>query len=208
MNTNDEIMPISDDLKLNFIFTNDSIGFQSHPSLQLFQHQKVLAKSQTNFEKAKLLPEISFGYFNTSIKGNGADNSFYTSSTRFNSFQIGIGVPIFFKAQQYRIKSSFIQQQIADNNFQNHFDEMKNEWKAYELQYSNNLQMVSYYEKSALTNAKLIESTAQQQFANGEINYLEWTMLINQSMAIQNNYLDILKSLNESIINIQYLNSK
>ena len=75
-------------------------------------------------------------------------------------------------------------------------------------QFTNNSATVNYYEKTWLAQAKLIIETANLQFVNGVINYLEWAMLVNQSTMIQNNYLDALTSLNESIIEINYLTSK
>jgi cobalt-zinc-cadmium resistance protein CzcA len=59
-----------------------------------------------------------------------------------------------------------------------------------------------------MPEANIIRQTADKQFINGEINYLEWVMLNNQAIVIKNNHLDIIKVLNESIINLNYLNSK
>jgi cobalt-zinc-cadmium resistance protein CzcA len=73
--------------------------------------------------------------------------------------------------------------------------------------YKSNLETVSYFEKTALPNAAIIYKTAYNQFNSGEINYLEWAILTNQSIAIQSNYLDAIRGLNESIIAINYLTS-
>lgn len=70
------------------------------------------------------------------------------------------------------------------------------------------MQTVKYFEETALKNADLIAKTANQQFANGDINYLEWTMLINNAISIQSGYADALKNLNQSIIQLTYLTSK
>jgi cobalt-zinc-cadmium resistance protein CzcA len=51
----------------------------------------------------------------------------------------------------------------------------------------------------------LIFETAQKQFVNGDINYLDWAMLVNQSIAIQSNYQDAILKLNESAIELTYL---
>jgi cobalt-zinc-cadmium resistance protein CzcA len=57
-------------------------------------------------------------------------------------------------------------------------------------------------EKIALPNAKIIFETAQKQFVNGEIDYLEWAILINQSISIQSDYQDALMKYNELAIQI------
>ena len=41
---------------------------------------------------------------------------------------------------------------------------------------------------------------------NGEINYLDFVMLVNQAISVQNNYADAVWALNESIVKINYLN--
>jgi heavy metal efflux system protein len=64
---------------------------------------------------------------------------------------------------------------------------------------------VEYFEKTALNNSTLISTTAQQQLVNGSINYLEWVTLINQATAIRNDYIEAIKNLNESAIQINYL---
>jgi heavy metal efflux system protein len=59
-----------------------------------------------------------------------------------------------------------------------------------------------------LLNAAIITKTANLQFANGDINYLEWTMLINNAISIQSNYADAVNELNQTIIQLNYLTSK
>ena len=72
----------------------------------------------------------------------------------------------------------------------------------------NTLQSAIWYEEAALKSAETILSAATQQFVNGEINYLDWVVLINQAVSIQSQYIDVIKNLNESINHINYLNSK
>jgi cobalt-zinc-cadmium resistance protein CzcA len=71
-----------------------------------------------------------------------------------------------------------------------------------------NQQRVEYYETTALKNASVILQTAQQQFRNGDINYLEWVLLTNQAIAIQSEYSDAVKNLNQSIIEINSLTNQ
>ena len=75
-------------------------------------------------------------------------------------------------------------------------------------QYSKNKLSVQYYETEALKNVAIITTAANNQFNNGNINYLEWTMLINQTTEIQSNYIEAIKQLNSSIIEINSLIKK
>ena len=71
--------------------------------------------------------------------------------------------------------------------------------------YNNQLEAIAYYEKTALPNAQTLFKTANQQFIAGEINYLDWVILNNQAIEIENNYLEAIKALNETSIEINYL---
>ena len=70
------------------------------------------------------------------------------------------------------------------------------------------MENVSYFEGTALKNSDLILTTANKQFSNGEINYLEWVLLVNQAITIQSDAIDAVRSLNESIIHINSLTNK
>jgi cobalt-zinc-cadmium resistance protein CzcA len=69
-------------------------------------------------------------------------------------------------------------------------------------------EQVNYFESKALKNASLITATANQQLLRGNINYLEWGQVIHQATLLKNEYLEALKNLNESIIQLNYLTNQ
>ena len=73
--------------------------------------------------------------------------------------------------------------------------------------YENNKKTISYFEDEALKNAKQIATLANLQYNNGEINYMEWVLLMNQAISIENDYQDAILKLNESVINYNYINT-
>ena len=97
---------------------------------------------------------------------------------------------------------------ISANNYQLSLQTMKTEYETALRNYQMQLQTVKYFEDNALQNANTITKTANQQFANGDINYLEWTMLINNATSIQSNYTEAVKKLNQTIIQLNFLTSK
>lgn len=208
LNTTDPLTPKMGALKMAVPAGMDSAYLADHPLLTVLQQQKMAATANTALEKAKLLPDINIGYSNASIRGVGADNIVYGSSHRFSAAMLGIGIPIFAGAQKARINSSRALERVSENNYQLQLQVLETQYKTAVTQYMAGLQSVAYFEKTALPNAELIVKTANKQFLNGEINYLEWVMLSNQSIVIENNYLDALKILNESLIHITYLLSK
>ena len=140
-----------------------------------------------------------------SMKGEGADSRSYDTKTRFQSFQFGSGIPLFYGSQKASINASKINENIANSNYDNAVNQIKNEFFKAQQQYIKNTQMVDYYETLALKNASTILNSAKIQLLNGEINYIEFVLLTNQAIAIQNDYINSVKNLNESILNLKYL---
>lgn len=115
---------------------------------------------------------------------------------------------MFFGSQKATIKSNKTLELISENNYQIGLQTLNARYLTVLKQYQTQLQTVKYFEETALQNANIITKTANQQFANGGINYLEWTMLINNAVSIQSNYIDAIKDLNQSVIQLNYLTSK
>lgn len=208
LNTTTSFIPRELNLKLNLVVSFDSSLIVEHPFLKIIEQQKKMSLINHKVEKSKLLPDLNIGYYSTTMKGTGADDKYYNSSSRFQAVQVGIGIPLFFGSQKAKIKASKINQNISENSYRQERNILQTEYKSVVGQYQINLSTVNYFETQALKNATLIFETANKQFINGEVNYLEWVMLTNQVISIQSNYLDAVKNLNESGIQINYLISK
>jgi cobalt-zinc-cadmium resistance protein CzcA len=193
--------------KLSLSAVNDSLNLKEHPAVKLIAQQQQIADAAIRLEKSRLLPDLTIGYNNTSIKGIGADNKLYNGSTRFNSVQVGIGIPIFAGAQKARITGARVNKQIAESNLALEVQNITSAYRAANLQYQKYRQTVSYFESKPLKNAELIANTANQQIAAGNINYLEWAQLVNQAITIKNDYLEAVRNLNEAVIQLNYFSN-
>ena len=176
--------------------------------LKQLEQEKNIQNAKLQTEKAKLNPTFNIGYNNMSMYGNGADNKFYERSARFHSGMIGVGLPIFNSAQKSVIEAQKVNQQIAENNYQLGLVNLKNQYLQNLGQFQKLNDEVSYYQKTGLQNSESILKTANNQYFNGEINYLEWTLLVNQAFEIQNKYIDRLKETNDKIIEINSLKNE
>ena len=183
----------------------ESIQDSENPIITILKQQVVVAENRTEVEKSKLLPGLSLAYNLNSFKGLGPDDKLYTGTPQFHSVQLGVSLPIFSSAQKARIDASKLAQNIAENDVQNAEFSFKNKQEqAYNL-YQSNLKIVQQYQSTELKNADVITETSKKQFLNGEINYLEFVMLINQAIALKSNYTDAVWKLNESAILLNYL---
>lgn len=175
--------------------------------LKQLEQEKNIQNAKLATEKTKLIPSFNLAYNNTSMYGNGADDKFYNHSTRFHSGMIGVGIPVFNSAQKSVIEAQKINQQIAENNYQLGLVNLKNQFSQYYGQFQKLNEEIDYYQKIGLNNSESIFKTANNQYFNGEINYLEWTLLVNQAFDIENKYVDKLKELNDNIIELNSLKS-
>lgn len=204
LNTEKQLVP--DTTELIMPITEAKSDISQNPYLLQIQQQKQIAEQQTKVERAKLLPSLLLGYNNTSFKGVGPDGIDYTTNTRFHSVQAGISLPVFTFGQRARVQTSKIAEKVAEQEFQTTQAALQTERGKLLAAYQSNLEIVSYYQTTGLKNADTILKTAQLQFVNGEINYLDFVMLVNQAISVQNNYADAVWALNESIVKINYLN--
>jgi cobalt-zinc-cadmium resistance protein CzcA len=208
LNTGIKTEPEAIEPKMNLSNSTGIPILAEHPLLKISDQQKSIASANSKLEKSRFLPDLNLGYFNTSIKGTGADNVYYPSTKRFGAAYIGIGIPVFTSSQKAKVNASALSEKIAENNYQTQLSTLETQYQSARSQYETFLGALTYYEETSMPEATIIRQTADKQFINGEINYLEWVMLNNQAIVIQNNHLDIIKSLNESIINLNYLSFK
>lgn len=208
LNTETSFEPADEEPLNNFNFGMDSTISILHPLIAIQQQSLMNAKAYTNIEKSKLLPDISFNYYNTSMQGTGANNQQYSAAARFNSVQIGLGVPIICKAQKARVKASKANEAVETQNINEQMKQLEIRLKSAIVIYKSNIQSMRYYELEALPHALIIRETARKKLETGDINYLDWVILQNQAVEIENNYLDTLKLVHQSISEIKYITTK
>ena len=208
LNTNSIFVPDEKEFKMNGIANADTSLLQAHPTMQYLKQQQQIAVAATKVEKSKLLPDLTFGYNLSSIKGTGANNKTYNNVPQFQSVQIGLGIPIFTSGQKAKITAAKTYEKIVANEYEVNLRSYETAYKAALVRYQKYSEAIAYFETTALKNADLVTSTANKQFINGDINYLEWVLLINQAVTIQSDYIDAVKNSNESAVEINSLITK
>ena len=176
--------------------------------LKQLEQEKNIQNAKLLAEKAKLSPSLNLGVNSMTMKGNGADEKYYNATHRFQSGFVGVGIPVFNSAQKSVIEAQKVNQLIAENNYQLGLLNLKNQYLQNLGQFQKLNNEISYYQKTGLQNSESILKTANNQYFNGEINYLEWTLLVTQAFEIQNKYIDRLKETNDKIIEINSLKSE
>ncbi|HYM95380.1 MAG TPA: TolC family protein, partial [Chitinophagaceae bacterium] len=142
------------------------------------------------------------------MKGTGANNKTYNSVPQFQSVQVGLGIPIFTGGQKAKINAAKANEAIVANEYEVNVKNFETAYKTALFQYQKYSEAVQYFETTALKNADLITNTANKQFLGGDINYLEWVLLINQAVSIQSEYIEAVKNRNTTIIEINSFSNK
>jgi cobalt-zinc-cadmium resistance protein CzcA len=208
LNQESPIEPMYSSAKLSFM---EVIPIQkileSNPQLKVLQQQKEIANATTQVEIAKKLPDLTVAFSNGSIQGIGADDIYYKKSNRFNALQLGVGVPIFLGAQKAKINGSKTMELVSENNYQVAVQQLSNDYKIQLQEFEKNKETITYYENNALQNAEKMKNVANLQFSTGEINYLTWANLIQNAIAIESEYLDVIHEWNRIIIHLQFLSA-
>jgi heavy metal efflux system protein len=192
INTSEDFL-IEDELLFQKILIINELNTLSNPFLSILKQQNEVNILQTNLEKERLKPDFRVGLINQSIEQN------YNQ----NIVQVGVNVPIFTKAQQARIESSKIGQEIGKQQIQLAENQLESQLKTLKIQHDKVKNSIGYYEKSALPQANLIISTATKTYQSGEIEYVEFVQNITQAWQIKESYLSEIQTLNQIIINIE-----
>ncbi len=189
------------------LFEKDNL--ENNPQLKWFQQQINLVEREKAVEKAKLLPDITLGYFNQSFIGTGQDINgnpmVYTSGDRFDGFSVGLSIPLWAKPQVSRIKASELKRQEKEAELLAIQNELNGQYNGLVQQYKKYSTSMTYYESNALPQAELILKQAQKGFDGGEIDYVEYTQGLNRALSIQFNHLEILNQYNQAVIQLEFI---
>lgn len=169
-----------------------------HPELQLLKQQIVSNQVAVKLEKAKFLPNLNIGYYTQTMQD-------INNKGMFNSVQLGVGIPVFTKAQKAVVNASKQKVELAENEYAYQALLFKNKLQESLANYYTQKEIVNDYKEKQLPNAELIFKTAKAQFAAGEIDYLQWIMLNNQAISIKSNYLEALNQYNQSVAQLNYI---
>ena len=101
-----------------------------------------------------------------------------------------------------------INKALSETNFQAGMDGFQAEITALQNRFKSNREILNYFDTKGLSNATLLFETANKQFKAGQLNHLNWLLLISEVSNIRNNYINALKNYNETVTQLNYLSTK
>lgn len=190
---------------------DEAVSFQSNPQLDYLKQQVTINGQFKKLEQNKILPDLMVGYFVQSLTGiqniNGQDQ-FYPRSYRFQGFQLGVGIPLWFAPHIARSKAAAYQEEASRKNAEYFETTLGGAYSQAMQELEKSQAGLTYYETSALQNADLILSQARKAYRGGEIGYIEYLQSLRNALSIKSNYLLSLNQFNQSIVKLEFLLGK
>ena len=189
----------------------DSAAVKRNPELGLMIQQVEISRIGKALERSKVMPDLSIGYFNQSIRGSqdvGGITKYFGPGDRFTGVQAGIAVPLWFVPYASKTKAAAISQKISEANLEYFSKSVTGQYFSLLDEYRKYSGSVEYYEKQALPEAELIISQSTRSYRAGAMDYLEYILNLNRGIEIKGSYLDALNNLNQTLFNIDLITGK
>jgi outer membrane protein, heavy metal efflux system len=179
-----------------YLFVPTSDTSVTNVQQQILQQQITINESQLGVTKASLLPQIQAGV------------SFPTTKEfeRPVGAQFGVTIPIWRKQNRSQIAAAKTGIELARAQQQLAQQRLNADYRQALSNYQREIQSLTYYNSTALQQAKAIIETSQRLFQGGQLNYIESLRNLQTAFDIFLNHLETHRAYNEAVIQLNYLN--
>ncbi|MFA9392641.1 MAG: CusA/CzcA family heavy metal efflux RND transporter [Prolixibacteraceae bacterium] len=190
----DEILVLYQTLNQLTIDPGNLEGEAGFMQMQLMS-QKELASQRV--EKNKLLPGFNLGYF------SGTNQ--YDNAQRYNGFNVGVTLPLFFGEQKAKVKAGAFSYEAAlklQENYQIHY---RSQLSVLKMELAKYNEAIRYYQENGKTLSEEIIRSADMSYRNGSIDFFRLVQSIENAIQIQLDYLESLSEYNRVALEINFL---
>ena len=167
----------------------------SNPDVALHKQRWKTQQAQSKTVQSQSWPDPFFRYSQRNFTGNSS----------FSAIELGIRIPLDLWAEKGRNQAAKL---AARESYQNYQEVEHDRITAYR-NILENLETYSrqliYFEESRLKEAEMIIKSASKQYKAGNIDYVQYIQYFDQATRIRLKYLEVLKTYNENIIELEYL---
>jgi len=154
-------------------------------------------ESNLSLQKQNWLPDLNVEYFQGT--NSGISQSLY-------GFQVGVSVPLIFSGNVAKSKVAKLELESWEQQKQN--QEIKME--AYAIQKQNELAKfqdeITYYSNYGKKLSGEIQKVAESSYKNGEIDFFQYIISLENATSIQVDYLQAVLNFNLTQLDAQYFN--
>jgi cobalt-zinc-cadmium resistance protein CzcA len=204
----EQVVNANGDLENLLSLDKEGLNVNSNPGIKFTQQQEVIAGYQKKVESAKFLPDIHVGYFNQSLIGfqnvNGSEQ-YFGSSDRFQGFQVGLSIPIWFVPNAAKVKAASFQRDLMTKELELYEISLRGELEKSIKENEKTERSLVYYKNHALPNVDKLIRQSDLSFKGGEIDYTTHLINLKNATSIQDGYLTALHDYQLSILKINFL---
>ncbi len=173
------------------------LNIEEHPGMLYYDSAQKVSNSMLSLERQRLLPDLQFSVFQGT--NNGLD------AKRYNGFQAGISIPLWFGANKSKINAAKTQTMIATDEYENYKVQLQARYQGLQSDLKKFQEAVAYYENSGEKLSEELAMNASKAFQNGEIDFLQYVQLLESAKNIEITYLINLNAYNTTILELNYL---
>lgn len=191
----DSILPVLQVTKGKLMETVSLQKTDKHPSLVFNRLQTQLSTGLLGFERSKAMPDFRAGYLRQSVEGIRG----------LQAAQAGISVPIFFNHYNKRISAARLAAKAQEYHYQEYLLQWESNRDVLENQFKTITQSISITEATALSEARYLVDLGAKAYQAGEIDFLSFAQLLQQSIAIEERYLEQIAQYNFILVHLKFL---
>lgn len=173
------------------------LDVESHPGVNYYQSALMQADHQVQVEKRKLLPDLTLEY----ARGTNV----YSGSKIYPSYMGGITVPLFFGAQKSQVRASKFRKEMMELEALNYEKKLSSRYNQTQYKVDQNLEVIRYYQEEGEQLATQLMEQANRSFQEGEIDFLQFVQLMENSMNITLQYLESRYNYQINVLELNYL---
>ncbi len=170
---------------------------ENNPVILYYENAQKLSEQSLSLEKQRLLPDMQFSFFRGT---NDVQNA-----KVYNGFELGLAFPLWFGKQKSQINAAKIEQHIIDNELENYRISLKANYQALMSDLEKHREGIAYYEEEGKKLARELFTHAEKAFQNGEIDFLQFVLLLENAKKIEIDYLNNLKEYDLTVLEARYL---
>ncbi|MFV0607285.1 MAG: CusA/CzcA family heavy metal efflux RND transporter [Niabella sp.] len=174
------------------------VAFDSvnNPAVNYLKNTVQLSNQQLDLEKQKRLPDLVANAF---LGANGTGNPTYPG------FHFGVAIPLLSGYHKAKIAAAKTGISIAQAETNNYKLLLNANYKALHTEIQQLNKGLLYYESSGKKLAAQTLLHADKAFKNGEIDFLQYTQLLENAKNIETDYLQTLFQYNMAVLEANYL---
>jgi len=168
-----------------------------HPMLNYYASAIMLSDQVMTLEKQRLLPDLNASVFLGTNNGSGTRS--------YLGFQVGAAIPLWRRSQKSRIESTRIGTNILDSESRNYKTQLASKYEVLQSDMRQFEEEVNYYESMGRKLSTETVFHANKAYQSGEINFLQYTQLLENAKTIELDYLKSLYHYNMAVLEANYL---